>query len=222
MIEQLLTDLATLGKAATVRRYEKNGEPKPYFGVSMADISKMAKKYQGQDLSFKDLWLTGNLDAQLVAIQLFKPNDLAEDEIALALQPNVSVLVLDKFCDKILAKRSDAAQWQEQLLKSDEDRLVRLGWGLRLRQVIAKQLPETEVESLLTEIEAKLGQALPYTKWNMNRTMVEIALHYPDFRPRVLAAAQKIGAYQDMKVAKGCTSAYAPDWIAAVLRRQEK
>lgn len=54
----------------------------------------------------------------------------------------------------------------------------------------------------------------------MNQCLVEIAVTYPDYLEKGRAIGQKLGVYSEMKVAKGCTSAYAPDWIEALLPKK--
>ncbi|MGM5692709.1 hypothetical protein [Streptococcus suis] len=56
----------------------------------------------------------------------------------------------------------------------------------------------------------------------MNQCLVEIAVAYPDYLEQGLAIGQQLAVYADMKVPKGCTSAYAPDWIEALLRKKLK
>ena len=49
----------------------------------------------------------------------------------------------------------------------------------------------------------------------MNQCLVEVAVRYDDYRQAIIGMTEELAVYKDMKVAKGCTSAYAPDWIAA-------
>ena len=49
----------------------------------------------------------------------------------------------------------------------------------------------------------------------MNHALCEIGIRYPQFTERCITLGETLGVYRDLKVSKGCTSAYAPNWIAA-------
>ena len=53
----------------------------------------------------------------------------------------------------------------------------------------------------------------------MNHYLVEIGVHFPEFRQRCIVIGEHLGRLDDRPVPKGCTSSYAPEWIAAVLKR---
>jgi len=53
----------------------------------------------------------------------------------------------------------------------------------------------------------------------MNHYLVEIGVRFPELRPRSIAIAERLGRLDNRPVPKGCTSSYAPEWIAAVLKR---
>lgn len=89
--------------------------------------------------------------------------------------------------------------------------------------LLEKPFTDQEIEQTLTYIEEHLKTTDPLIQWTMNQCLVEIAaVTYPDYLEKGRAIGQKLGVYSEMKVAKGCTSAYAPDWIEAfILRKNE-
>ncbi len=54
----------------------------------------------------------------------------------------------------------------------------------------------------------------------MNRCLMEIGTRLPEYTQRCIAIGEKLGRLDDRPVPKGCTSSYAPEWIAAVPRRK--
>jgi hypothetical protein len=56
----------------------------------------------------------------------------------------------------------------------------------------------------------------------MNYHLVEIALEMPEYRQRCIELGERLGRFDDRPVPKGCNSSYAPEWIAAVLKRGKK
>ncbi|HEP1818974.1 TPA: DNA alkylation repair protein [Streptococcus suis] len=221
-LNNILDQLQAASHTGTLKRYEKIGETKPYYGVPMGAISGIAKAYKNRLGLFAPLWQTGILEAQYLAIQLAKtkPNQLATTDLKTCLKKQVSINVLDKLASIILSKRKDSKDWEEYLLTQDQAIFQRLGWFLRAKYFAAKTASNQEIEETLDHIRQHLQTADPQVQWTMNQCLVEIAVAYPDYLEQGLAIGQELAVYADMKVPKGCTSAYAPDWIEALLRRK--
>lgn len=221
-LNTILTQLQAASHTGTLKRYEKIGETKPYYGAPMGAISGIAKAYKNRLDLFAPLWQTGVLEAQYLAIQIAKnkPDQLTLEDLENCLDEQVSVNVLDKLASIILSKRKDSKDWEETLLAKDESIFNRLGWFLRAKYFAGKTVSNQEIEETLDHIRQHLQTADPLIQWTMNQCLVEIAVAYPDYLEQGLAIGQKLAVYSDMKVPKGCTSAYAPDWIEALLRRK--
>ncbi len=221
-LQEILQQLQAASHAGTLKRYEKIGEIKPYYGVPMGAISGIAKNYKNQIDLVGPLWQTGVLEAQYLAIQIAKtkPNMLEQAELAAFLQVTCSVNVLDKLASVILSKRKDNRYWEEYLLAQEAPVFQRLGWFLRAKYFASNTAETEEIEETLAYIKKHLQGADELVQWTMNQCLVEIAVTYPDYLNEGLAIGRDLAVYADMKVAKGCTSAYAPDWIAALLRKK--
>ncbi|HFR3748026.1 DNA alkylation repair protein [Streptococcus suis] len=222
IIQEILEKLEDASHAGTLKRYEKIGETKPYYGVPMGAISGIAKNYKNQLELFTPLWQTKVLEAQYLAIQIAKTklNQLETAELETCLDATVSVNVLDKLASVILSKRKDSKAWEELLLNKEEPVFQRLGWFLRAKYFASKSAEKVEIEGTLEYIKSHLQTAHELVQWSMNQCLVDIAVTYPDYLEQGLAIGQELAVYSDMKVPKGCTSAYAPDWIEALLRRK--
>ncbi|HFU4449417.1 TPA: DNA alkylation repair protein [Streptococcus suis] len=222
IIQEILEKLEDASHAGTLKRYAKTQEIQPYYGVPMGAISGIAKNYKNQIELFTPLWQTKVLEAQYLAIQIAKTklNQLETAELETCLDATVSVNVLNKLASVILSKRKDCRNWEEILLAKDEAIFNRLGWFLRAKYFAGKLASNQEIEATLNYINNHLQTAHTLVQWTMNQCLVEIAVAYPDYLEQGLAIGKKLAVYADMKVPKGCTSAYAPDWIEALLRRK--
>ncbi|HEM6260804.1 TPA: DNA alkylation repair protein [Streptococcus suis] len=218
----ILTQLQAASHAGTLKRYEKIGETKPYYGVPMGAISGIAKAYKNRLNLFAPLWQTGVLEAQYLSIQLAKakPDQLSTADLENCLKEEFSVNVLDKLASIILSKRKDSKDWETYLLDKNSTIFQRIGWFLRAKYFAGKTASNQEIEETLAYISEHLQTADPLVQWTMNQCLVEIAVAYPDYLEQGLAIGQELAVYVDMKVPKGCTSAYAPDWIEALLRKK--
>ncbi|ATZ03196.1 DNA alkylation repair protein [Streptococcus suis] len=218
----ILDQLEAASHAGTLKRYEKIGETKPYYGVPMGAISGIAKAYKNRLDLFSQLWQTGVLEAQYLAIQIAKnkPDQLPQADLENCLSEQVSVNVLDKLASIILSKRKDCKVWEETLLAQKPAIFQRIGWFLRAKYFAGNSASNQEIEETLDHIHQHLQTADSLIQWTMNQCLVEIAVAYPNYLEQGLAIGQELAVYADMKVPKGCTSAYAPDWIEALLRKK--
>ncbi|HEM3164128.1 TPA: DNA alkylation repair protein, partial [Streptococcus suis 92-1191] len=149
-----------------------------------------------------------------------KPDQLTLEDLENCLDEQVSVNVLDKLASIILSKRKDSRDWEETLLAQKPAIFQRIGWFLRAKYFAGRTASNQEIEETLDHIRQHLQTADPLIQWTMNQCLVEIAVAYPNYLEQGLAIGQELAVYADMKVPKGCTSAYAPDWIEALLRRK--
>ena len=76
-LEKTLAQLEALGNESVRKLHQKNGAKGELFGVKMGDIRKVAAKIKSDDELAAELWKSGNVDARLLAVLLFKPKKLA-------------------------------------------------------------------------------------------------------------------------------------------------
>ena len=65
-----------------------------------------------------------------------------------------------------------------------------------------------------------MPDAAPAVQWTMNVCLAKIGIHCSTHRKRAVAIGAKLGIYRDSPVSKGCTSPFAPIWIAEMVRRK--
>ena len=65
-----------------------------------------------------------------------------------------------------------------------------------------------------------MGDAPTTAQWTMNYCLAGIGIHFLEYRERAIAIGERIGAFRDYPAPKGCTSPFAPLWIAAMVSRQ--
>lgn len=76
------------------------------------------------------------------------------------------------------------------------------------------------MDDLIKIIEANLVIVNPLVQWAMNRCLCEIGITHDAYTEQCLEIGERLAVYKEMKVSKGCTSAYAQDCIHAVRRNK--
>lgn len=218
--QQLLEVLQSLGNEKRKQSYLKDDPNYTGFGVMAGELRKIAKKIKQDQQLAQALWASGNSDARVIAAMIFDPKQLTAAECEQLIISTDSYRSRDELIFQTLVHAKAAQPLAEKWWDSEDELLARAGWSL----VVAKIIDQNELEKIplyLTKIEAELQQARGKHQDIMNRALCEIGIRYPEYTEQCLAIGEKLGVYKDVKVAKGCTSPYALEWIPAGIRNRE-
>ncbi len=219
-VDEVLKQLKALGNEKVRAQNTKNGAGENQFGVMLGDIRKVANKIKTNHELALALWKTGNIDAQLLATLLMKPDLLSKDEME-SLVKSVSYMWLaDWLHSYVLKLHADKELLRVKWMTAKDRMAARAGWRLTSGR-IAKTPEGIDVEGLLDRIEKEMGSAVPEVQWTMNMCLAEIGINFPKLRSRAIAIGEKLGVYRDYPCSKGCTSPFAPIWIDAMVKRQK-
>lgn len=218
--DEVLSTLRDLGDERRKQIDQKNGAGENTYGVPRGELRKLAKQLGKNHELGMELFSSGNTEAQWLSCMLLDAKKLTIDEIrAMASQITFSELI-DKFVGEVVSLNEFADALAKEWSASLEDNLGRAGWNLIVHKVSGGKVPDNTLEEILATITAELQSATPGKQWAMNHALCAIGYTYPHFTERCIALGETLGVYRDLKVPKGCTSAYAPNWIAAILKKK--
>jgi 3-methyladenine DNA glycosylase AlkD len=218
-VDEILTQLESLGDDARRKHNTKAGAPDNQFGVKLGDLRAIAKKLKtNHDLAL-ELWDTGNVEAQLLATLIIKPRSLSADELDKLTRSVTCSQVADWLNSYVVAEHPDKESLREGWMKAKDRWAARAGWHFTSSRV-NKGGDGLDLPALLDRIEEEMPRAMPEVQWTMNNTLGAIGIHHPDLRKRAVAIGEKIGLYRDWPVSKGCTPPYVPVWVDAMVKRQ--
>ena len=218
-LKDTLAQLESLGDEKRRAHNRKNGAGDNQFGVQLGDIRKLAAKIKTNHQLAIALWDTGNIDAQLLAILLIKPENLSRDEMDRMVRSVNFAHVADWLNSYVVKNHPDKEALRQAWMEDDDPWAARAGWSLTSER-IAKNPDGLDLPALLDRIESEMGNAAPEVQWTMNSCLAGIGIHFPKHRKRAIAIGEKLGIYRDYPVSKGCTSPFAPIWINEMVRRQ--
>lgn len=221
-LKEALAQLKALGNEKVRARNRKNGADDNQFGVQMGDIRKVAAKIKTDHALALELWKTGNLDARLLALLVLKPRELSAKEldemVRAARIPQLADWLNSYIVKEHVEKEKLRVKWMDT--KEKHPWAARAGWNLTAAR-IARDPEGLDLPALLDRIEKEMPSADPAEQWTMNNCLAGIGIHHPKLRKRAVALGESMGIYRDYPVSKGCTSPFAPIWIAEMVRRQE-
>jgi 3-methyladenine DNA glycosylase AlkD len=218
-VDEVMNQLRALGNETVRERNSKNGAGDNQFGSPLGSLRTLAKSIKTNHELALALWQTGNLDARLLAVLLLRPKLLSPD----ALEAMVGELTYTPLADWLISyvvklhpeKESLRPLWME----SRNDMVRRAGWSLTAERIV-KSPGGLELGALLDRIESEMLEQPPVVQWTMNFCLAETGIHFPEHRERAIAIGERLGVFRDYPTSKGCTSPFAPLWIAAMVGRQ--
>jgi 3-methyladenine DNA glycosylase AlkD len=214
-----LAKLEALGDAKVRARNRKLGAGERQYGVRLGEIRKLAAAIRGGHELALELWTTGNVDARLLAILLFDPQRLTRAELDRLVRSGDFGQIADWLNAYVVKEHPESEPLRVEWMAADDPWAARAGWSLTAGRV-ARRPQGLDLAALLARIESEMATAAPEVQWTMNSCLAAIGIHYPEHRARAVAIGESLGIYRDFPVSKGCTSPFAPIWIAEMVRRQ--
>ena len=224
-LKKTLAKLESLGNEKRRAFNVKNGAGKmKQFGVATGDIRALAKKIKTDHELALQLWKTGNIDAQMLAILLMKPKELSAKELDAMVRTARFGWVADWLNAYIVKEQppADKETLRIKWMKDEDGWAARAGWNLTASRINkgGKDVEGLDLPALLDRVESVMTDAPPETQWTMNNTLLAIGIHHAKHRKRAIAIGEKLGIYRDYPCSKGCISPFAPIAITEMVKRQ--
>jgi len=175
--------------------------------VRMGPLRALAKRLKTDHPLALALWATGRRDAMILATMLMAPGQLTAKQVAAMVAPLTDFQLIDELTYNAVADAPCADDLSRKWVGAKKELTGRAGWNLLVGKILRKRMASADCDAVLRTIEAEMKAAPVKKAESMMRCLVEIGKRW--------------GRIDDRPVPKGCTPFYAPDWIAAVLKRQK-
>jgi 3-methyladenine DNA glycosylase AlkD len=214
-VDDVLAELAALEDPKARAVNERHGDP---HGVNLTKLRALAKSL-GTDRGLAgELWDSGDVAAQLVALLICRPKQFTADELDAMLRSTRSDKAHDWLLNYLVKKSPHAADLRARWWGDADPRIRAAGWTLTTHAVTTADLDR---DALLDEIERDMRDADPKLQWAMNETLATIGIEDDARRLRALRIGEELQVLADYPVSKGCISPFAPIWITEMVRRRE-
>ncbi len=216
-VAELMDELRALEDPKIRAINERHGDD---HGVNLTRLRAVAKRVKTNHALAVELWSTGDSAARLLALLICRPKLYSLDELDAMLRGARSPKVQDWLVNYVV-KKSPHAEALRQDWFSDPDPIVAsAGWALTSERVVRS--PEgLDLAGLLDQIEAEMVEAPERLQWAMNHCLAQIGIENPALRERAVDIGERLGVLRDYPTAPGCTSPFAPLWIAEMVSRRE-
>jgi 3-methyladenine DNA glycosylase AlkD len=221
MPETLLAEvMAELDALADPRVREANEKRGDDHGVNLGKLRQLAKRLKTQHELASELWDTDDTAARLLALLICRPKLYEPDELDAMLREARAPKVHDWLVNYVVKKNPHAEELRERWFSDPDPVMASAGWALTTERV-AKSPEGLDLTGLLDTVESEMKDAPDRLQWEMNTTLATIGIQHPDHRPRAMDIGERLEVLKDYPTPPGCTSPFAPAWIAEMVRRQQ-
>ena len=207
-LSAVMAQLEAAGTAQNRKVYGRHGAAEPMFGVSYANLGKIAKPIETDHALAVELWDSGNHDARVLALRVADPAAVGESLAGRWLR-DVDNYILAEGLGGLCAQSPHARELSDAWRDRSGEWEASTGWFI---VTCTAEDPGVwsieELRGLLGKIEVEIGQRPNRVRHEMNGALIVIALRDANLRHEVLAAAARIGP---VKVDHGQTGCKTPD-----------
>lgn len=221
-VDGILNEISKLANDKSKRVYIKQGIQESILGVNLGPLRKLAGTIGKNHQLAHELWDTDIFEARVLASMLFDPSKLDQETLWRLIDQAHSKNVIDELTFEVFETIDNPKSYVGQWLQDPNPKIQRAAWNMAIILVKQKRFSEPELSGLLDSIESQLRTTDDMIQFSMNRCLCEIGIFNDQFTDRCLSIGETLGVYRDMKVSKGCTSPYAPNWIHAVRDKRRK
>ncbi|QDQ97945.1 DNA alkylation repair protein [Tomitella fengzijianii] len=215
-LPSVMSELAALDDPKVRAVNARHGDD---HGVKLSELRALAKRLKTRHELALQLWGTGDGAARLLAMLTCRPREFDRDELDAMVRAARMPKVHDWLVNYVVKKSPHAEELRTEWAGDGDPLVAAAAWDLTTRRVVGRPAG-LDLAALLDAIDSGLRDAPEATRWAMNSCLAAIGIEHAEFRDRAVAIGERVGAFRDYPTSPGCTSPYAPTWIAEMVRRK--
>ncbi|WP_424871754.1 DNA alkylation repair protein [Streptomyces sp. SAI-229] len=212
-----MAELAALDDPRIRAVNERHGDD---HGVNLTKLRALAKRLRTRHELAHELWTTDDTAARLLALLICRPRAYERDELDTMLREARAPKVHDWLVNYVVKKNPHREELRLAWFADPDPVVASAGWALTTERV-AKQPEGLDLAGLLDVIEADMKDAPDRLQWAMNHCLAQIGIEHAEYRTRASGIGERLEVLKDYPTSPGCTSPFAPVWIAEMVRRRQ-
>jgi len=222
--DKILQQLQQLGSNQTKNILAKHGAREPFFGVKVADLTKIQKKIKKNHVMALALFDTGNSDAMYLAGMIADPLQMDEDLLNHWAREAYWYMLSEYTVAPVASESPVGEKTALQWIESEEERIASAGWAtlsLMLKHGNTILLNDDKTVELLQHIRDHIHQAKNRVRYTMNGFVIAAGAYVPDLTETAMAVAKINGKIHVDMGGTACKVPEAGSYIQKVLDRQK-
>lgn len=212
-LKQTMQELESAGTEQNRKVYRRHGVKSEMFGVSYANLRRLARTIKRDQKLATRLWATGNHDARVLATMIADPEQTSLKTLKDWVK-DVDNYVLTDALSAFASKTPHATELAEAWTKLKGEWTGQAGWNLVTHIAMNDELkPDDYFTDKLEMIENRIDKSRNRVKHAMNGAIIAIGMRNADLEKAAIATAKKIGKVQVEHGETGCVTPDARDYI---------
>jgi 3-methyladenine DNA glycosylase AlkD len=209
-VQQVMTELEKLGSPGTKKVLLQHGVREPFFGVKIGDMKPIQKKIRVDYQLAKDLYATGNADAQYLAGLIADDARMTKADLQTWVKQALSNTINEYAVPWVAAGNPQGYELAKEWIDSPQEHISTAGWST-LANLVALQPNEKldlpGLKTLLARVVKTIHSAPNRTRYTMNNFVICLGAYVQPLSAEAIAAAKKIGP---VTIDMGNTSCQVP------------
>jgi 3-methyladenine DNA glycosylase AlkD len=218
--KSILADLKKKGSEKTRAIYARHGmKADRLYGVSIAELKKIAKTIRGEQILAGQLYDTGIMDAMYLAGMVADGSKMSAKQLHAWAEGAADLQMIAEYTVPwVTVENAAARELALQWMASKKERVAAAGWCTYAGLLATKDdttLDLPEIERLLDRVAKEIGSAPNRVRYTMNSFVISAASHVRPLLKKAKAVAAQIG---DVSVDMGETSCQVPLASASIAK----
>jgi 3-methyladenine DNA glycosylase AlkD len=221
-INEIMADLEAHANEGIKKILIKHGVKEPFFGVKVEHLKTIQKKVKKDYQLAKDLYVTGNADAQYLAGLIADDAKMTRADLQTwakgALSDNISGNTVPWVATEGNYGYELALEW----IESPEEYIAVAGWATL--GSLASLKPDSELDmdslkSLLNRVEKTIHSSPNRVRGTMNNFIISVGAYVAPLSDYAITVANNIGPVTVIKEGTACKTPAAAEYIAKAIAR---
>lgn len=216
---EMMKELMIWASAQNVKVYRKHGAGGDLYGVSFADLRRLARRIKTDHVLALELWESGNDDARLLAAMIADPEELTPATVDNWIE-DVDYYVLCDELAELISRSPMALETMDRFMASPKEYYRACGYTVLVSALKnGVDIPDEDCRRHLHTIEEEINASPNRARYSMNNAMIAIGIDKPTLTAAAVAAATRIGR---VVVDHGDTACRTPDAVTHIQRALER
>lgn len=210
-VEEILSELSSLGSPSTKKVLMNHGAQEPFFGVKISDLKPIQKRIKKNHELSLELYDSGISDAMYLAGLISDPPKMTKAQLQKWVKNAYWYMLSEYTVPWVAAESRYAIPLALEWMNSSKEGIAAAGWSTYSSFVAINpddQLDLTEIQTLLSRIPKALPKAENRVRNAMNAFVLAVGCYVAPLTENAKTTAKAIGKVQ---VDMGNTACKVPD-----------
>jgi len=215
-VNEIMAELQVMGSESIKKILLKHGVKEPFFGVKVEQLKTIQKKVKTNYQLAKDLYATGNADAQYLAGLIADDAKMTKADLRAWAGQALSDNISGNTVPWVAAESNYGYEMGMEWIANDQEYIAVAGWATISALVSLK--PDDELDfaaltALLDKVEKTIHTSPNRVRGAMNNFIISVGSYVAPLSEKAIAVAKAIGPVTVIKEGTACKTPAAVEYI---------